>query len=100
MTDNTTPDDLLSMSEIADALGMSVNTLRVARQRGAFPAVKRHGLWLARLDDVREYAERARTKGAGKRIAELEARVAELEAMLARRDLLLAEMRADEETSE
>lgn len=87
MTDNTPPDDgLMSLSELAEATGISVNTLRVARQRGGFAAVMRHGMWLAKLDDVREYAERARTKGAGKRIAELEARVAELEAMLARRD--------------
>lgn len=91
MTDNTTPDDgLLSMSEIADALGMSVNTLRVARQRGAFPAVKRHGIWLARLSDVEAYNERAASKGANPRIADLErenaelaARVAELERRLA-----------------
>lgn len=90
MTDNTTPDDLLSMSELADALGMSVNTLRVARQRGAFPAVKRHGIWLARLADVKAYNERAASKGANPRIADLErenaelaARVAELEAKLA-----------------
>lgn len=87
MSDNTPPDDgLMSLSEIAAATGISVNTLRVARQRGGFPAVKRHGMWLARLADVRDYAERAKTRGAGKRIAELEARVAELEAMLARRD--------------
>lgn len=88
---DTTPDDgLLSMSELADALGMSVNTLRVARQRKAFPAVKRHGIWLARIEDVQAYNERAATKGANPRIADLErenaelaARVAELEAKLA-----------------
>jgi hypothetical protein len=83
MTNNTTPDDLLSMSEIADALGMSVNTLRVARQRGAFPAVKRHGLWLARIEDVQAYNERAATKGANPRIADLERENAELAARVA-----------------